>query len=137
MEKTGAENISVLVMDPKTCEILALYNSHQYDPNEAYDTKYLKYQFPKLTDAEFEQKVKSMSDEEKVQRLNTLWRSFVISDCFEPGSTYKVFTIAGALEDNVIDASETFYCDGHQQAANYNIFCSKHTYIYFTIFHIF
>ena len=123
MEKTGAENISVLVMDPKTCEILALYNSHQYDPNEAYDTKYLKYQFPKLTDAEFEQKVKSMSDEEKVQRLNTLWRSFVISDCFEPGSTYKVFTIAGALEDNVIDASETFYCDGHQFVADYDINC--------------
>ena len=80
-------------------------------------------QFPKLTDAEFEQKVKSMSDEEKVQRLNTLWRSFVISDCFEPGSTYKVFTIAGALEDNVIDASETFYCDGHQFVADYDINC--------------
>ncbi|MBR1675612.1 MAG: penicillin-binding protein 2 [Eubacterium sp.] len=126
MNTVGAENVSVLVMDPKTCEILALYNSHQYDPNDAYDTKYLKYQFPKLSDAEFEKTMKTMSDDEKVERLNKLWRSFVISDCYEPGSTYKVFTISGALEDNVLKGDETFFCDGYQNIAGEDIMCVNH-----------
>ena len=126
METVGAENVSVLVMDPKTCEILALYNSHQYDPNDAYDTKYLKYQFPKLSDAEFEKTMKTMSDDEKVDRLNKLWRSFVVSDCYEPGSTYKVFTISGALEDNILKGDETFFCDGYQNIAGEDIMCVNH-----------
>ncbi len=34
----SAKNVSVLIMDPKTCNILAMYNSHTFDPNDAYDT---------------------------------------------------------------------------------------------------
>ncbi|SEF57005.1 stage V sporulation protein D (sporulation-specific penicillin-binding protein) [Eubacterium ruminantium] len=123
MTTVGAENVSVLVMDPNTCEILALCNGHQYDPNDAYDTKYLRYQFASASDAEYEQIMKNMSDDDKVDRLNQLWRSFVVSDCFEPGSTYKVFTVAGALEDKVLDGSETFYCDGSQVVADWEICC--------------
>lgn len=126
METVGAENISVLVMNPKNCEILALYNAHQYDPNDAYDTKYLKYQFPKLSDEEFEKTMKTMSDDETVERLNKLWRSFVVSDCYEPGSTYKVFTISGALEDGILNGDETFYCNGYETVAGENIMCVNH-----------
>ncbi len=123
MNTVGAENVSVLVMDPNTCEILALCNGHHYDPNDAYDTKYLRYQFATASDAEFEQIMKKMSDDDKVDRLNQLWRSFVVSDCFEPGSTYKVFTVSGALEDGVLNGSETFYCDGSQVVAGIDISC--------------
>ncbi|MCR5368003.1 stage V sporulation protein D (sporulation-specific penicillin-binding protein) [Eubacterium ruminantium] len=126
METVGAENVSVLVMDPNTCEILALCNGHQYDPNDAYDTSRLRYQFATQTDAEFKETVKKMSDDEMVDRLNRLWRSYVISDNFEPGSTFKVFTIAGALEDKVLDGSETFFCDGHQTVADWDINCVNH-----------
>ena len=126
METVGAENISVLVMNPKNCEILALYNAHQYDPNDAYDEKYLRYQFPKLSDEEFEKTMKAMSDDEKVERLNKLWRSFVVSDCYEPGSTYKVFTVSGALEDGVLKGDETFYCNGYETVAGEDIMCVNH-----------
>ena len=44
-EMNGAKNISVLVMNPKNCEILALYNSHQFDCNNAYSMVPTKYQF--------------------------------------------------------------------------------------------
>lgn len=45
LEEEDAKNISVLVMNPKNCQIMALYNSHTFDPNEAYDLDATQYQF--------------------------------------------------------------------------------------------
>ena len=127
MKEMGAKNISVLVMNPKNCEILALYNSHQFNPNNAYSMDSCKYQFEtkdeKLSDEEYKALVKTMTDEEKVETLNNVWRNFVISDSFEPGSTFKPFTISGALEDGVITGDEEFYCDGIQHVADWDIKC--------------
>ncbi len=126
MNEMGAKNISVLVMNPKNCEILAMYNSHQFDPNDAYSMVPTKYQFKEyqdMSDDAFKAIADEMSDEEKLKALNDLWRSFVISDSFEPGSTYKTFTISGALEDGVITGNEEFYCDGIQHVADWDIKC--------------
>ncbi len=126
MKDMGAKNISVLVMNPKNCEILAMYNSHQFDPNNAYSMVPTKYQFKEyedMSDEAFEAIADEMSDEDKLKALNDLWRSFVISDSFEPGSTYKTFTISGALEDGVITGNEEFYCDGIQHVADWDIKC--------------
>lgn len=126
MEEMGAKNISVLVMNPKNCEILALYNSHQYNPNDAYSLDSTRYQFETdgpISDGEFDNIKKSLSDEEAVEHLDDVWRNFVISDSFEPGSTYKVFTVSGAIEDGVITGNEEFYCDGYQNVADWKIKC--------------
>ena len=127
MENVGAKNVSVLVMNPKNCEVLALYNSHQYDPNDAYDISACKYQYENsksfMSDEEFKAMVDKMSDDEKLEALNNLWRNFVVSDSFEPGSTFKTFTIAGAIEDGVLSGEEKFVCDGHQQVYDYDISC--------------
>jgi stage V sporulation protein D (sporulation-specific penicillin-binding protein) len=64
-----------------------------------------------------------MSDDEVTSALNKLWRNFVISDVFEPGSTYKTFTISGALEEEAISGDDTFYCDGGEQKDIYYIKC--------------
>jgi len=109
------KNVSVLVMNPKNAEILALYNSHQYNPNEAYDTKTIHYLVQDAADKagmDVETYIKKMTDEERVDALNMVWRNFIVSDVFEPGSTYKVFTVSGAIEDGVLNGSESFYCDG-------------------------
>lgn len=121
MASEGAANVSVLVMDPKTCNILALYNSHGYNPNDAYDIDAVKYQFK--TEEEFEQFKKNATDEETVDALAKVWRNFVVSDVFEPGSTYKTFTIAGALEEAVVDENYTHVCDGGEQVDTYYIQC--------------
>lgn len=121
MATEGAKNVSVLVMDPKTCNILALYNSHPFDPNDAYDLDSVRYQFK--TDEEFEDFKKNASDEETVAALEKVWRNFAVSDLFEPGSTYKTFTIAGALEESVVDENYTHVCDGGEQIDTYNIQC--------------
>ncbi len=126
MATEGAENVSVLVMDPKNCNVLALYNAHTFDPNDAYDLDSLRYQFE--TDEEFEDFKKNATDEETVEALNKVWRNFVVSDAFEPGSTYKTFTIAGALEDGIITEDYKFTCDGGEQVDTYYIQCHSYGY---------
>ncbi len=121
MATEGAANVSVLVMDPKTCNILALYNSHGYNPNDAYDIDAVRYQFK--TDEEFEAFKENATDEETVEALAKVWRNFVVSDVFEPGSTYKTFTIAGALEEAVVNENYTHVCDGGEQVDTYYIQC--------------
>ncbi|MCR5215036.1 MAG: penicillin-binding protein 2 [Eubacterium sp.] len=124
----NAKNISVLVMNPKNCDIIALYNVHQYDPNNAYSMESCRYQFEEeglLSDAEYKDMCKKLTDEEKIQHLDQVWRNFVISDTFEPGSTYKTFTISGAIEDGAITGDEQYFCDGVQQVADWAIKCHK------------
>ena len=61
-----------------------------------------------------------------MEHLNQAWRNFIISDGFEPGSTYKTFTIAGALEDGVLKGDESFFCGGQLQVADWPIHCHNH-----------
>ena len=118
LEEEDAKNISVLVMNPKNCQIMALYNSHTFDPNDAYDLDSTQYQFDTQEELEasgyssFEDFKQNGTDEEHVDALYKVWRNFPVSDVFEPGSTYKTFTISGALEEGVITPEDTFFCDG-------------------------
>lgn len=54
-----------------------------------------------------------MTDDEKIAALNKVWRNYIVSDTFEPGSTFKPFTVAAGLEEDVIHDGDTFYCAGH------------------------
>ncbi len=140
MNNIGAQNVSVLVMDPNTCDVLALYNSHQFDPNDAYDLESVRYQFETLSESlddyedgeeivyeggykSFEEFKEKASDEERVNALNNVWRNFVISDFFEPGSTFKTFTVAGALEEGYVTENDMFLCDGSEVRDRYTINC--------------
>lgn len=57
--------------------------------------------------------VAQLTDEEKIEALNKVWRNYVISDTFEPGSTFKPFTVAAGLEEDIIHDGDTFYCGGN------------------------
>ena len=59
--------------------------------------------------------------------LNKAWRNFIISDGFEPGSTYKTFTISGAIEDGALKGDETFFCGGNLKVADTTINCHNHS----------
>ena len=127
MKTEGAANVSVLVMNPDNCDILALYNSHAFDPNDPYNLDAVKYQFENVKDdakfQTFDDFKNNANDEETVDALNNVWRNFVVSDVFEPGSTYKTFTISGALEEHVINPTDTFFCDGGEQKDTFFIKC--------------
>ena len=100
-----------LVMNAKTGEILAMATLGSYDPNnylEIYDED---------TAAELEA---LKSDEKAYQEaLNAArlkqWRNRVLSDGYEPGSTFKVLTMAAALDCGAIDLNTSFHCSGAEQ----------------------
>lgn len=77
-------------------------------------TEEVDYDFSAMTDEEFKDTVSHFTKEQKTEALNYLWQNYCISDALEPGSTYKAFTIAGAMEDGVISDGDEFYCDGSQ-----------------------
>lgn len=126
MNTEGALNVSVLVMNPNNCDVLALYNSHTFDLNEAYDLDATRYQFE--TEEEFQDFKKNGTDDEHIDALNKVWRNFAISDVYEPGSTYKTFTISGALEDGVINFNDLMFCDGGEEKAGFFIQCHDYEY---------
>ena len=94
--------VSVLVMNPKNGDIYAMATDTQYDLNNPRDLT------PFYTDKE----IKEMSDEDTTKALFQIWRNTIISDSFEPGSTFKPITVAAALEENVIKYNDEFVCDG-------------------------
>ena len=107
-----------LVMNAKTGEILAMATLGSYDPNN-----YLEIADPELA-AELEnRKILSENnpDEKKAweqavtdARLKQ-WRNRVLSDGYEPGSTFKVLTMAAALDCGAIDLNTSFFCSGAEQ----------------------
>ena len=57
--------------------------------------------------------------------MNKLWRNKAVVDAYEPGSTFKIFTSAMAIEENVISSNDVFYCNGSKHVGNYDIHCWK------------
>lgn len=109
----GSKNTAVIVMNPQNGEILAEASYPNYDLNHPRDlTKYYS-----------QEQIDAMSDEEKLNTLNALWKNFCVSDTYEPGSTAKPFTVAAALETGAITGDETFYCGGSLHIGDYDIHC--------------
>ena len=112
MEKTKAKRIMCLVMDPKTGDILASATTPGFDPNEATEPL-----------AEDKKKYKKMSTEEKNKYLFSLWRNPLVSDTYEPGSTFKLITASSAIEEKVINDNTTFNCSGSFSVAGVRLHC--------------
>lgn len=103
-----------LVMNCKTGEILAMATLGSYDPNNYLEIAdedtalYLQQLLQNGTDADTYSK--ALSDARWKQ-----WRNRVLSDGYEPGSTFKVLTMAAALDCGAIDLNTSFYCRGAEQ----------------------
>lgn len=112
-ESIDPEKIGIVIMDPSNGEVLAMAGKLSYDLNNPRDlTKYY------TTD-----EIEKMSDEEKLNALNNIWRNYCISDSFEPGSTAKPYTIAAALEEGKIKTDDEYLCDGSEVVGGWTIRC--------------
>ena len=113
--ENDAENVYGIVMDVETSAILAMANLPDYDPNEPYD-------LDARTLAEIE---KLETEEEKdvayTDAQNNQWKNKTIADFYEPGSVAKVFLVASALEEGVINKNETYNCEGRIQIGDRSI----------------
>lgn len=113
LDEIGAKNVGVLMMEVNSGEVLAMQSNYSYDLNNPRD----------LSKWFSEEEIAAMDNDTYLDKLYQVWRNFCIHDSYEPGSTFKPFTIAAALEEAVITREETFLCDGGEQVADYYISC--------------
>ena len=84
---------------------------------EQKDPEKIKYDFSSMTDDEFQKAIDGLTSDQTYEALDAVWRNYCISDILEPGSTFKPFTIAGALEDGIVKDGDTFFCKGYEIVA--------------------
>ena len=117
LETTKADRVACIVMDPNTGEILAMAQSDEFDPND-----------PRQPQPGDDEVFYSMTDTEKVAYWNRRWRSFCISDTYEPGSTFKLVTTAIALDSGVTAIGDSFECGGSLWVAGKQLKCWNYPY---------
>ena len=108
----------VVVMNVNTGEILAMAMSGDFNPNE-----------PFALSVSDQAEVNALEGDERAAKLSELrnrqWRNKAISDAYEPGSVFKIFAAAAALEENAISLNSSFTCIGHTQVAGQHYDCHK------------
>ncbi len=116
--KYTPENVSIVLMNPKTGEILSMAQYPDFDLNNPNNISLLE-------DPTYKANFEKMTPEEQLKIKNATWKNVAITDAFEPGSTFKAITVAAGLEEGVIKENETFYCPGYRKVADYTIRCHK------------
>nr|WP_312578794.1 penicillin-binding transpeptidase domain-containing protein [Sedimentibacter sp.] len=113
----NAKRATIVVMDPNNGDVLALASKPDYDPND-----------PKIpTDKELQEQWKSLSDKELQEAWFDMWRNPAVNDIYEPGSTFKLLTVATALEENATNLEAHYFCDGYvRQITSANIKCWRY-----------
>ncbi|WP_227017200.1 penicillin-binding transpeptidase domain-containing protein [Sinanaerobacter chloroacetimidivorans] len=110
---TQADRVISIMMDPKTGDILAMGMTPDFDPNN-----------PRVPlNPEAAAYVDSLSDKEKLDYWNAMWRNPMVSDTYEPGSTFKLLTTAIALEEGVTSLDDRFVCTGSIMVAGQKLKC--------------
>ena len=97
MEEQKAKGVAGMIMNAKTGEILALSNKPSFDLNDV----------PR-------DDLEALFDQSRVK---------LVTDIYEPGSTFKILTVAAALEAAVCSLDDTFYCPGYRIIDGVRIRC--------------
>ncbi|MEW8956517.1 stage V sporulation protein D [Clostridium sp.] len=103
MSDNKAKAVTIIVMDPKSGEILGLVNKPDFNPNNPREGA-------------------ESSDE-----LQKMWRNRAVNDTYEPGSIFKVITAAAAMEEGLVGENDVFNCNGSIKIGNRTIHCWKRT----------
>ena len=112
MEEKQADKVAILLMNPQNGEILAMVNVPEFDLNDPFT----------LNTGE---ESSNMSDEEKQDALNQMWRNGCINDTYEPGSIFKIITASACLEEGVVHLDDSFSCPGYRIVEDRKIRCHK------------
>ncbi len=109
LEAKNAKSVRIIMLNPQNGEIYAMVNAPEFDLNNPYE----------IAGSE------NMTQEKFNEELNKMWRNGCISDTYEPGSTFKVFTATSALEAGVVKETDTFSCPGYKMVEDRRIRCHK------------
>ncbi len=120
LEETQAKYAYGIVMDVKTGAILGMSTMPDYDLNSPY----------KIHSDAVIKAIEELEDSQKAQAetnaLYSQWRNRTISDSYEPGSVFKLFVAAAALEEGVMAVDTTYNCTSSIKVANYTQHCFNH-----------
>lgn len=137
MQSKEAESVSILVLKPDSGEILAMVDVPEYDLNDPFtlsesmlDTweqtqEEKKEQENAKAQEDTDVSADGMTEEERQDLLNRMWRNACINDTYEPGSAFKIITASAALEEGVVTEEDTFSCPGFIVVDDRKIRCAK------------
>ena len=114
MEEKHADRVSILLMNPQNGEIYVCVNVPEFDLNDPFT---LNTQVDTA----------GMSEKEKQDLLNQMWRNPCLNDTYEPGSTFKIITMSAGLEAGVVTVNDRFYCPGYKLVDDRRIHCARRT----------
>ena len=116
MKAKGANNVKIIVMNPQNGEIYAMVNVPEFNLNDPYTlSEEIAARYAGQT----------LTEKEKTELLNGMWRNACISDTYEPGSAFKIVTATAALEEKVVKLTDTFFCPGYKKVEDRLIRCHK------------
>ena len=108
-----AEKVAVILMNPHNGEIYAMVNVPEFDLNQPFELN-----SEEISDVD-------MTDEQKQDALNQMWRNGCINDTYEPGSTFKIITASAGLEEGAVHLDDQFSCPGYKVVEDRRIRCHK------------
>ena len=111
---SAANGAAGVVLNAKTGGIMAMASYPNYDLND-FSTVQDKTLLERI-----ERKESTLADMQLLQ-----WRNKSLNDTYEPGSTFKILTLAAALEEGVVDKTTTVNCGGSVTISGYTIHCSN------------
>ena len=116
LEEKQAKQVSVIVMNPKNGELYAMVNLPEYDLNHPYEQT-----------VSAEDGTKQSVTLTDTDALNRMWRNTAINDTYEPGSAFKIITMAAGLDADAVSMTSQFYCGGSITVDDRIIHCHKRT----------
>lgn len=112
MEEKQADKVAIILMNPQNGEIYSMVNIPEFNLNDPFTLNTGENQ-------------SEMTEEEKQDALNQMWRNGCINDTYEPGSIFKVVTASACLEAGVVKTTDTFHCPGYKVVEDRKIRCHK------------
>lgn len=116
MEAKSADNVKLIVMDPRDGKIYAMVNAPEFDLNDPYTL---------INEIAGDYEGQTLSAEKMNELLNGMWRNASISDTYEPGSAFKIVTATAAMEEKVVKLEDRFFCPGFKIVEDRSIRCHK------------
>lgn len=111
LEEKQADAVSIILMNSQNGEVYAMVNAPEFNLNSPFTLNY-----------ELDENI---TDEQKQELLNKMWRNGCINDTYEPGSTFKIITSSACLEEGVVTLEDTFVCPGYRIVEDRKIRCHK------------
>ncbi len=116
LASSKAKRAALIMMNPQNGEIYAMANKPDFDLNDPFS----------INDPQLAMAWNSLTDKERTDALNKMWRNFSINDTYEPGSTFKIITSIAGLEEQKVTPESTFSCSGSHVVAGRTIKCWRY-----------